>query len=979
MADPLSTALQAALGDAYRVERELSPGGMSRIFLCTERSLGRAVVVKVLPAELANEVSAARFRREIEVAARLQHPHILPVLTAGATGSLLYFIMPYVEGESLRHRLARERQLPVADATRILSEVADALAFAHANGVVHRDVKPENILLEAGHAVLADFGIARALLQASADGSLTRTGLGLGTPGYMAPEQAAGESSLDARADVYALAVVGYEMLAGLPPFTGPSAQAVIAAHLTARPRPLRERRSDVPPEIAKALDRGMAKLPADRFRTAAEFRDALAGSRPRARPSRMQVLGAAALGLLAVATVGAVLTRDRPATLEAELLAVAPFDAADPAFASLREEIVDVVSRSLDGAGALRTVAPSLVIRRWNGRADPISAAELGRATGAGLAVVGSVVRAGPDSVRLTASVIDATSQRSIGDFQFFESADRIDRIADSLSAGVLRHLGRARRAGAAGLAALGTRSLPAARTFLRGEQFYRRAEWDSALAAYVEAFALDTAFALAYSHAAAAQGWRTNEGNARAIEWRLRAGALARGLSPRDSLLLLADSLRASITGGGPPAIDEVARTRRQFALLERATARYPDDAEIWVELGEAYFHGGFGTTSVPDEKVAATFERAISADSTFAPAYPHLVDVALHLFRDTTPALRYADRYVALTNAGGFFHESLRLVSTLLREPALDSAKLVTAVLAAPQRGRSVALRTLATYIDPAQIGARVARVLLSGADRPGVGAPARTTQLRAAQALAWRGHLAEAYLALGPDDNTIQAADLFAMGVRPRDPETILQRWTAETIAGSRPPYAFGLLPWLALRRDTAAIARLLAFSSGFRDPAFDGLSAEERERVLFWMGLAATAARAYLTLTRGDSTAALAVLETLPDSSCTMFCAEVPLLTAQLLAARGRYQEADSLLSRKWDFFGNRPVISILFALDRGRTSEQLGKRAAAIEAYTLVVDAWANGDSLAQPVVEAAREGLRRLRAEQPPRRPVRP
>jgi serine/threonine-protein kinase len=229
VADSLSIALQSALGDAYRVERELSPGGMSRIFLATESSLGRAVVIKVLPAELANEVSATRFRREIEIAARLQHPHILPVLTAGVSGSLLYFIMPYVPGESLRHRLARERQLPMADALRVLREIADALAYAHANGVVHRDVKPENILLESGHAVLADFGIARALLQASTEGSLTATGLGIGTPGYMAPEQAAGERSVDARADVYALAVVGYEMIAGMPPFSGPSAQAVMA------------------------------------------------------------------------------------------------------------------------------------------------------------------------------------------------------------------------------------------------------------------------------------------------------------------------------------------------------------------------------------------------------------------------------------------------------------------------------------------------------------------------------------------------------------------------------------------------------------------------------------------------------------------------------------------------------------------------------------------------------------------------------
>jgi serine/threonine-protein kinase len=344
VADSLSIALQSALGDAYRVERELSPGGMSRIFLATESSLGRAVVVKVLPAELANEVSATRFRREIEIAARLQHPHILPVLTAGVSGSLLYFIMPYVPGESLRHRLARERQLPIADALRVLREIGDALAYAHANGVVHRDVKPENILLESGHAVLADFGIARALLQASTDGSLTATGLGIGTPGYMAPEQAAGERSVDARADVYALAVVGYEMIAGMPPYSGPSAQAVMAAHLTSQPRALRELRPDVPPHIAATLEREWASTSdSDRRRVR------ILGVHRTATRSATDRAGATLGGCLAIA--GVISPSVHPA-MDADLLAVA-IDVLDPA--PDRRGLVHVVSRSLDGAGALR------------------------------------------------------------------------------------------------------------------------------------------------------------------------------------------------------------------------------------------------------------------------------------------------------------------------------------------------------------------------------------------------------------------------------------------------------------------------------------------------------------------------------------------------------------------------------------------------------------------------------------------------
>src|SRR5882672_5865305 len=272
----LEARLQAAVGDAYRIEKELGGGGMSRLFLATEASLHRQVVIKLLPPELASEVSEARFKQEIELAARLQHPNILPVLTAGAKDELLFYVMPFVTGESLRHRLTREGRLPVTDAVRILHEIADALAFAHAEGVIHRDIKPENILLLGSHAVLTDFGVARALAESRSGGRLTDTGLALGTPGYMSPEQAAGERHVDARADVYALAVVGYEMLAGQPPFEGPTAQAVLAAHLTATPKPLTDVRPETPPAVANAVARALAKDPNARLRTAAEFRDVI-------------------------------------------------------------------------------------------------------------------------------------------------------------------------------------------------------------------------------------------------------------------------------------------------------------------------------------------------------------------------------------------------------------------------------------------------------------------------------------------------------------------------------------------------------------------------------------------------------------------------------------------------------------------------------------------------------------------------------
>jgi serine/threonine-protein kinase len=259
--------LRARLGATYDIERELGGGGMSRVFLAEEIALGRRVVLKVLPPELALVISAARFEREIRVAARLQHPHIVPLLAAGLAGEVLYYTMPLVEGESLRERLDRQHELPVAEAARLLRDVADALAYAHRGGVVHRDIKPDNILLSNRHAMVTDFGVARALSEAVGAATVTRTGMAVGTPAYMAPEQAAGDVEIDHRADLYALGVVAYEMLAGQPPFRGTTFQALVAAQLTASPAPLTDARPSVAAEFAAVVHRCLEKRAADRSR----------------------------------------------------------------------------------------------------------------------------------------------------------------------------------------------------------------------------------------------------------------------------------------------------------------------------------------------------------------------------------------------------------------------------------------------------------------------------------------------------------------------------------------------------------------------------------------------------------------------------------------------------------------------------------------------------------------------------------------
>ena len=279
----LQTEVQSALADQFSLDRELPRGGMSRVFVATENALRRRVVIKVLAPELAATLSAERFKREIGLAARLQHPHIVPLLSAGLAGSHLYYTMPYVDGESLRQRMNRERPMAFADIIRTLEEVARALAYAHGEGIVHRDIKPENVMFFHGQAVVLDFGIGKALISASTTEteilSITQVGMSLGTPTYVAPEQAAGDAALDHRADLYALGVVAYEMITGHPPFASRSPQVVIEAHARQKPEPLLARRPDVPKHLAAIVMRTLEKRPDDRPSTGDEIVRALSAA----------------------------------------------------------------------------------------------------------------------------------------------------------------------------------------------------------------------------------------------------------------------------------------------------------------------------------------------------------------------------------------------------------------------------------------------------------------------------------------------------------------------------------------------------------------------------------------------------------------------------------------------------------------------------------------------------------------------------
>ncbi len=349
----LLSRLQVALADRYRIEGEIGAGGMATVYLAQDLRHDRKVALKLLRPELAAVIGAERFLAEIKLTANLQHPHILPLFDSGEADAFLFYVMPFVEGESLRSRLNREKQLPVTDAVRIATEVASALDYAHRHGVVHRDIKPENILIHDGRALVADFGIALAASKAGGN-RMTETGMSLGTPHYMSPEQAMGEREITARSDVYALGVVLYEMLTGDPPFTGSTAQAIVARVLTETPRPILPQRHTIPPQVEATVLTALEKLPADRFGTAAEFAEALAGR------SSVPTLRTATAGAMSAAIPAA---KPRWDAVRFALLGTALVAAAAAAWGWLRPPPTPMVSRFslyLPPAAALRPVTES-------------------------------------------------------------------------------------------------------------------------------------------------------------------------------------------------------------------------------------------------------------------------------------------------------------------------------------------------------------------------------------------------------------------------------------------------------------------------------------------------------------------------------------------------------------------------------------------------------------------------------------------
>src|SRR5438874_10847462 len=508
MADQLAR-VQAALAGRYTIERELGRGGMATVYLAQDRKHHRPVAIKVLKPDLAAALGPERFLREIDTAARLTHPHILPLHDSGEAAGLLYYVMPYVEGETLRDRLARERQLPSEEALAITREVADALSYAHSHDVVHRDIKPENILLEAGHAVVSDFGIARAIT-AAAGGKLTETGIAVGTPGYMSPEQAAARGRVDERSDIYSLGCVLYEMLAGEPPFTGPSAESIVRQHLAAAPPRVSAMRAAVPRAIEEAIVRALAKTPADRFATAAEFAGALAAPAQRVRDtgrrtSRLAV-GAAAT-LLAAAAGLFVLSRPHGTPALAgrtgQSIAVLPF--VNVSGAPQEEYLSDGISEEL--INALSKLPQLQVVARpssfaFKGKNEDVR--QIGQALHVAT-VLGGSVRRDANRLRVTAQLTDARNGYNLWSETYDREMGDVFAVEDEISHAIMRALQVHLVSGdSLKLLRRPTRDVEAYELYLKGRYFYNKGGFgpvQQALAYFQQALAHDSNYALAYA----------------------------------------------------------------------------------------------------------------------------------------------------------------------------------------------------------------------------------------------------------------------------------------------------------------------------------------------------------------------------------------------------------------------------------------------------------------------------------------------
>jgi TolB-like protein/tetratricopeptide (TPR) repeat protein len=656
--------IRSALGERYEVISHLGSGGMADVYLARDTGHGRDVAVKIVGDEVAATLGADRFLREVAITARLLHPHICPLLDSGRANDLLYYVMPLVRGETLRARLSREHSLGLEEALKIAGELADALDYAHGQGVVHRDVKPGNVFLESGHALLSDFGIALAAESADVR-RLTDSGVVVGTTEYLSPEQCEGRENVDGRADIYALGCVLFEMLAGQPPFTGRTRMAILAKQIGEAAPSVAVLRPDVPREVDDVIRRCLAKAPADRFRTAAELRDAIEGLRNRSqagasastaaqvRPGKSRPRRAAALAGLAAVLVGAVLIRGMfaPApSAHQDAVLILPFQVSGAAeFAYLGDGLVDLIGRNLEGVAGLRAVDPHTAIRiaQAGAAGGPIDAdrgRRLARESGARLVLLGALTEH-EGELALSARLYDETAG---GPPLHTSTAAGPSTDLFAIVEGMTRDL-LASQFGPASvnltrLAARRTTSLEALKHFLRGEQALRSARYDSAIAGLQRAVAEDTSFALGYYRLAVAAALRQSP--------RVTTEALVRALHHADRLGEHDRRLLEAFVALWEGRVGEAEAAYR--SILED----FPDDLEARVQLGGLLTNYN-PLRGRPADEGWPHLARVSAVDPAYVCPVCTMVNLAL-ADRDTELAdslmrVRYGDSPIAVYRAG------------------------------------------------------------------------------------------------------------------------------------------------------------------------------------------------------------------------------------------------------------------------------------------------------------------------------------
>ncbi len=970
----LRDQLQLSLGHAYSLERELGGGGMSRVFVATETALARKVVVKVLPAELAGGVSADRFNREIHLAARLQHPNIVPLLSAGDAAGVPFYTMPLVEGESLRARLQRTGELAVKQAVAILRDVARALDYAHTHGVAHRDIKPDNVLLSGDYAVVMDFGVAKALM-AARSGTETLTGLGvaIGTPAYMSPEQAAGDTS-DQRSDLYAFGCMAYEMLTGAPPFHETSAPALFSAHATRAPVPLADVRPAVPPPLASLVMRCLEKRPADRPQSAREIIETLdAVSTPvsgsstfvgRASetliPKRVMV-GIAAVIVAAVALGAWMLLRPGRATVDAGVVAVTPFRVAgaDASLRTLREGMLDLISAKL--SGTTRAVDPRTVLSGWRKRGGSETSdltrdqsLTLASSLGAGRLLEGEIVGT-PQRLVISASLVAVPGGDPRATARVMGEYAQLPLLVDSLMSELL-----VREAGESETQARRLAGIPfdAIQAFLAGQAAYRKGRYESAVEYFDRALDFDSTFALAAIQLHLADSWVTTGRGARGT--RLALQQYDR-LGARERLLLNGDD-PLTLRGRVRPAADAK-------EVAERAAAAAPDVPETWYFLGDALMHYGWVTTMGEDpwRRAVVAFERALELDSSFAPAREHLV----MLYSYTGDSARARHELAAMNADSSDFVEINRMalgaisdsverrrVADRLIDRHTSVARLIPAVLglyavqyvADGEYALARLQRDAATDVQRTRLANIEWSLALDFGQPHRAAAAGRRAQLAAPTVL-----LAATFW--DADTSAVAAARdtaLRAYDMRPRPEE--LERWAGLVFAAAQ--FELG-------RRDTMHAPRAIALLRGYVPPD-DQPWLTERPRAL------ATILDAQLAgiARRPDAVRALASADSvvrhgLPGAIVIPVGA---LIVARLQEQRGDMNGAYASIRRIAYIDASRgPSFYSTYRLAHARIAAAIGEREEAMRAYRAWIAMRENAEPELRAQVAEVKKELARL------------